>query len=107
MDTNELLNKYCTNLYRVGDYAFTNKEDVQKYLEAHLKCELRGYSHGVIHIPLAYAEGSHTTRVEEFIDEMDDIAEISYDNKEYGSLSEAYNDGDPTISDKDISRIEE
>lgn len=106
MDTNELLNKYCTNLYRIGHYAFTKKEDAQKYLEAHLKCELRGYSHGVIHIPLAEAEGSSYFNEEDFIDAIGNSHNISYDKEEYSKLSSAYFNEDPKISSEDFSKID-
>lgn len=106
MDTNKLFNQYCTNLYRVGDYAFTNKEDAQNYLEAHIKWELEGYSHGVIHIPLNKVYGYYSNHEEDFIDEMGSYVNISYDDEEYDSLSDAYYNEDPTLSSKDKSEIE-
>ena len=107
MTKEELLTKYCTTLYRVGDYAFTDKEDAQKYLEEHLRWELRGYSHGVIHIPLAAAEGDYDFDVDTFINEMGNIAEISYDEKGWGSLSFAYYHDDPKISSEDLLEIKD
>jgi hypothetical protein len=37
MTKEELLNKYCTTLYRIGSFAFNNKEDAQNFLEAQFK----------------------------------------------------------------------
>ena len=109
MATNELLNTYCTNLYRIGNYAFTDKEDAQKYLEVHIKWELKGWSHGVIHIPLADAESGRYSSPSSFVNKMDLLAGyvISYDKDEFNSVSQAFNNGDPTISDEDAEQINE
>ena len=106
MDINKLFNQYCTNLYRVGKYAFTDKEDAQKYLEAHLKYELKGYSHGLIHIPLVRAEGDYDYDEEDFVNEMAEYEKISYDKDEFDDLWDAYYYEDPAMSNEDRSEIE-
>jgi hypothetical protein len=67
---------------------------------------LRGYSHGVIHIPLGDAEGDYSFDQDVFINEMGSIVEISYNDEEYYDLSDAYYNNDPEISSENKSEIE-
>lgn len=106
MDTNKWFHQYCTNLYRVGNYAFIEKEDARKYIEAQSKWKLTLPSHEFAHILLAAAQGNLQFSESKFINAVYNMSYIEYNNSKYNSLSDAYYNDDPTLAEKDIEQIE-